>query len=87
MNGILRVFPSRNSYTPDDDMVIIGEPPFSIFIPEHKEVHISCTFTWDKKYCEHLQQQWQAVTNKPVLLGGPAYKRSRRPSGLRKTMS
>ena len=71
MDGIIRVFPSRNSYTPDDDMVFIGNPP--LFIPEHKEVHISCAFTWDKAACEELAFQWEGRTNKPVKLGGPAY--------------
>ena len=70
---ILRVFPKRNSYIPDDDMALIGEPPLSIFIPEHDEVHISCTFTWDKFDCEYLRNEWAARTDKPVKLGGVAY--------------
>ena len=72
MKRIIRVFPRRTSYTPDDDYVYIGMP--DLFIPEHDEVHISCTFTWDKKYCEELAYQWEGVTNKPVKLGGPAFK-------------
>lgn len=43
MKRIIRVFPSRTSYTPEDEYVFIGMPPF--IIPEHDEVHISCTFT------------------------------------------
>ena len=69
---IIRVFPERTSYTPDDDMVFIGEPP-GLIIPPHDEVHISCTFTWDETYCEELLYQWQAFIDKPILLGGPAY--------------
>lgn len=38
---ILRVFPRRTSYTPDDELVYIGMP--GLIIPEHDEVHISCT--------------------------------------------
>ena len=68
---IIRVFPGRNSYTPDDDMVFIGLPPF--LLPDHDEVHISCTFSWDKKECEWLKYQWEVRTDKPVRLGGPAY--------------
>lgn len=68
---ILRVFPSRTSYTPDDDLVFIGEPP--LWIPDHDEVHISCTFTWDMDYCEFLKTQWEVRTDKPVKLGGVAY--------------
>lgn len=73
VNGknIIRVFPHKNSYTPEDDCVFIGMPTF--FIPEHDEVHVSCTFTWDKKLCDELAYQWEMVTNKPVKLGGPAF--------------
>mgnify|MGYP003623254035 FL=1 len=69
---IIRVFPKRTSYTPDDDgLVFIGLP--QMFLPPHDEVHISCTFTWDKEYCEFLKYQWEAKTDKPVKLGGVAY--------------
>lgn len=68
---IIRVFPKRNSYTPTDDMVFIGNPPFEI--PEHDEVHVSCTFTWDRGKCLELQKQWQARTDKEVKIGGVAF--------------
>lgn len=68
---IIRVFPTKTSYTPIDDYVFTGMPPF--IIPEHDEIHISCTFTWDRDYCEFLQYQWQGRTNKPVKLGGVAF--------------
>jgi len=68
---ILRVFPYRTSYTPDDELVFIGMPP--LIIPEHDEVHVSCTFTWDKALCEELAFQWEGRTDKPVKLGGVAY--------------
>ncbi len=73
MKRILRVFPQRTSYTPDDDMALIGAPPFDYMIPQHDEVHISCIFSWDKKYCLDLQEQWRIATDKPVLVGGPAF--------------
>lgn len=73
MKRIIRVFPRRTSYTPDDDMVFIGYPPIPQLIPEHDEIHISCTFTWDMDLCEDLAYQWESVTNKPVKLGGVAY--------------
>ena len=69
---IIRVFPRRTSYTPADDYVFIGYPP-GLFIPQHDEIHISCTFTWDRALCEELKYQWEAVTTKPVRIGGPAY--------------
>jgi hypothetical protein len=71
-NGVIRVFVHRTSYTPDDDMVFIGEPP-PLFIPPHEEVHISCTFTWDMDEAERLQFLWEGATDKPVKIGGPAY--------------
>ena len=70
---ILRVFPTQTSYTPTDDLAFVGPLPMQCFIPEHDEVHISCTFTWDMNKAEDLAFQWEGVTNKPVKLGGPAY--------------
>lgn len=67
----LRVFPERTSFTPSDNMVYIGLP--DMFVPDHDEVHISCVFTWDREYCRFLKKQWEAATDKPVLLGGPAF--------------
>jgi len=68
---IIRVFPRRNSYTPTDDLAFFGNPPLSI--PKHDEIHICCVFTWDIEQCRKLQFRWQGVTDKPVLLGGPAF--------------
>lgn len=68
---IIRVFPRKTSYTPDDEYAFVGMP--QMLLPEHDEVHISCTFTWDKDYAEELAFQWEGRTNKPVRLGGPAY--------------
>lgn len=70
-SDIIRVFPRRTSYTPTDDMAFVGMPP--LIIPEHTEIHVSCTFTWDKGLCEELAYQWEGRTNKPVKLGGVAY--------------
>ena len=70
--NIIRVFPKRTKLTPDDDLVFVGMPP-GLLLPPHDEVHVSCTFTWDKAACEDLQKQWEMFTDKPVLLGGPAY--------------
>jgi hypothetical protein len=73
MNGIIRVFPRRTSYTPTDEYVFIGYPPMREYIPEHKEIHISCVFTWDKQLCEDIAYQWEGSTNKPVKIGGTAF--------------
>lgn len=70
---IIRVFPTKTTYTPDDEYAFCGPPPFASMIPDHDEIHISCIFTWDKKYAEWLAEQWETSTDKPVKLGGPAF--------------
>lgn len=70
---IIRVFPKKTSFTPDDEYVFIGMPPLPGMIPEHDEVHISCAFTWDKEKVKELAFQWEGQTNKPVKIGGPAF--------------
>lgn len=72
MSRVLRVFCTKTSYTPDDELAFVGLPQ-STEIPEHDEVHISCTFTWDKPKAEMLAAGWSFFTNKPIRLGGPAY--------------
>lgn len=75
MKKIIRVFPKRTSYTPIDKYALIGYPMFNDeqLIPPHDEIHISCVFTWDRDKCRKLQAAWTDQTNKPVLLGGPAF--------------
>lgn len=69
-NEIIRVFTRRTSYTPIGDYVFIGRPPLTR--PEAKEVHVSCTFTWDKTIAEDLAHDWSKYY--PVVkIGGPAY--------------
>lgn len=72
-DGIIRVFPHKTSYTPDDGFAFIGMPPLKEFIPDHKAVHVSCSFTWDKTLCKELAYQWEGQTDKPVSIGGPAF--------------
>jgi hypothetical protein len=67
---ILRVFPRRTSFTPKDSYAFVGDPP--MIRPEADEVHISCSFTWDKKKAEYLQQAW-AQYYPVVKVGGPAF--------------
>lgn len=73
MSRIIRVFARKTSYTPEDEYCFFGEPPFPWMIPPHDEVHVSCTFTWDKPRARYLAFQWEGVTEKPVKLGGPAF--------------
>jgi organic radical activating enzyme len=69
MGKIIRVFPRRTSYTPIDDFAFVGDP-YKPFL-DAGEVHISCTFTWDKTEAERLQNVWGK--HYPVVkLGGAA---------------
>lgn len=75
--NILRVFPKKTSYTPTDPLVyypngITQSPMWSLF-PEFEEIHISCSFTWDKFLCDDLAYQFRSTQDKPVFIGGPAY--------------
>lgn len=67
---MIRVFPRRNKWTPDDSLVYIGEPP------EGKrfcnEVWISIAFTDDIDRGKHLRSCWEQVAP-TVRLGGPAF--------------
>lgn len=67
---IARIFPRRTSATPDDELAFVGDPP--LFLPEVDEVHVSCTFTWDRPEAERLALAWARHGYK-VCIGGPAY--------------
>jgi len=70
---MIRVFPRITNGTPVDDEVFVTAPPL---IPiddiEDRDVYVSCTFTWDRKYAEWLADQW-SMHGFNVKLGGPAY--------------
>lgn len=67
---IIRVFPKRTSFTPNDDFAFVGDPPADS--PEADEVHISCAFTWDMDEAERLAAAW-SLRYAVVKIGGPAY--------------
>ncbi|MEG1912870.1 MAG: hypothetical protein RR091_10320 [Cloacibacillus sp.] len=67
---LARVFPTKTNATPDDQYAFIGEPPADIPC-DITEIHISCTFTWDKLQTEQLAEKWSHIA--PVKIGGPAY--------------
>ena len=71
MSKTIRVFPRKTNMTPIDEYAFIGMP--TLFIPDHDEIHISVTFTWDIDKALFLKKQWENFTNKPVLIGGPAF--------------
>ena len=67
---IIRVFPRRTKATPEDPLAFVGSPP--LFRPAAAEVHVSCTFTWDRRRAESLAREWAAFY--PVVrVGGPAF--------------
>lgn len=70
MRQIIRVFPRRTSHTPKDSMAFVGPPP--LIRPEGDEVHISCTFTWDKKQALLQAKSWGQYYP-TVKIGGPAF--------------
>ena len=53
-----------------DELAFVGDPP--MFPPEVEEIHVSCTFSYDKQKAEYLAYQWDRYKI-PVKLGGPAY--------------
>lgn len=69
---LIRVFPVRTSFTPDDDMAFVGYPPF--FRPGTREthVHVSVTFKWDRANAERIAASWRDYYD-DVQISGPAY--------------
>lgn len=66
---IIRVFPRRTSFTPNDQLAFVGDP--QLWRPDADEVHVSCVFTWDIPEAERLVKAWSEYY--PVVrLGGPA---------------
>lgn len=50
----------------------IGDPP--LIRPPADQIHVSCTFTWDKKEAERLAMAWgQYYRDVRVRVGGPAF--------------
>lgn len=66
---ILRVFPRRTSFTPNDPFAFIGDPP--LWRPLADEVNVSVAFTWDISEGQRLVKAWGEYY--PVVkIGGPA---------------
>jgi hypothetical protein len=68
MSRLIRVFPRRTKATPDDALAYVGPPDL---FAEADEVHVSVSFTYDKRYAEDLAEAWKCVA--PVKIGGVAY--------------
>lgn len=69
---VLRVFPEATSYTPDDEMAFVGDPPFGLFRPKADEVHVSAVFSWQKREAYRLAEAWGCYYP-CVKVGGPAF--------------
>jgi hypothetical protein len=68
--GIIRVFPRRNDWTPNDDLAFVGDPP--LFLPPEMPVMVSVVFTWDIPEGVRLFHAWKQYYPN-VQLGGPAF--------------
>lgn len=67
---MIRVFPRKTKWTPDDDLAFVGDP--GLFRPATQPVKISCTFTWDIQEAERLYRAWSEYYP-DVEIGGPAF--------------
>lgn len=70
--SILRVFPTRTTYTPTDDYVRVGQPDLLPLPTPINEVHVSCCFTWNQKKAWTIAEAWHArLPGVTIMLGGP----------------
>lgn len=67
---MIRVFPRKTKWTPDDNMAFVGLPP--LIRPDTAKVKISVTFTWDIPLAYRLLKEWK-MYYKNVQIGGPAF--------------
>jgi hypothetical protein len=65
---LIRVFPRKTKASPNDSLAYFGPPDL---LAEADEVHIDCTFTYDKDRAEQLAEAWRVVA--PTRIGGVAY--------------
>src|SRR5208282_2213719 len=71
---VIRVFPGRTKWTPDDLLAFVGFPPFDEFRPSDPEtpVFVSVVFKWMRERAERIAESWR-MYYRDVRLGGPAY--------------
>lgn len=69
---VIRVFPDRTKWTPDDEWAFVGHPPF--FRPGNRStpVMVSVVFTWLRARAERIAESWRMYYD-DVRVGGPAY--------------
>jgi hypothetical protein len=66
---VIRVFPRKTKWTPDDELAFVGDPP--LFRPPDQSVKISIAFKWDLPEAERLYRSWRTYYE-DVDIGGPA---------------
>lgn len=66
---MIRVFPRRTKWTPNDDLAFVGYPP--LFRLPEQPVRISVAFTWDVPEALRLLLEWRKYYS-DVEIGGPA---------------
>ena len=66
---MIRVFPRRTRWTPNDEFAFVGDPP--LFRPPEQPVKISVAFKWDLSESERLYRAWKTYCE-DVDIGGPA---------------
>jgi len=70
---ILRIFPTKTSCTPDDELALSGKRCWpGLFHPIVDEVHISVVFDWDIEKAQRIKAAWETYYAGRVFVGGPA---------------
>lgn len=71
---MIRVFPARTQWTPEDDLAFVGFPPFEECRPKdrHIPVRVSVTFKWHRLLAEQIAASWRSYYD-DVQVGGPAF--------------
>lgn len=55
---MIRVFPRKTKWTPDDELAFVGDPP--LFRPsDNQAVYISVAFSWDIQEGLRLKKSWK----------------------------
>ena len=72
MDEVIRVFPVRTHWTPNDSWAFVGFPPFFRPGTRSTPVMVSVVFTWFRDYAEKIADSWRMYYDN-VTVGGPAY--------------
>jgi hypothetical protein len=68
---LIRVFPRRTKWTPDDELAFVGDPPM-FRPPDNEAIYISVAFSWDIQEGLRLKESWKRFYLL-CLIGGPAF--------------